>query len=84
MPSLSELGLNLAEVLGIKKKKSEKEAKKAAPKIEPSVGKKTIHGFYHENIEVEVDEEGRVVHATPDNTNGYFYAPPRHRGNSNK
>lgn len=84
MPSLSELGLNLAELLGLKKKKEQEAAKKHIPYENQTLTKKVVLGRYHENIEVEVDEEGRVVHATPDNKTGYRYSPPRKRENSSK
>lgn len=84
MPSLSELGLNLAELLGIKKKKAQEPAKKHVPYENQTLTKKIVPGRYHENIEVEVDAQGRVVHATPDNKTGFRYAPPRKRENSSK
>ena len=78
MPSLSELGLSLAELIGIKKKKTDsKEISVKGPKPEDVAETKVIQGHYHENIQVEVDKEGRVIHAIPDTKTGYYYAPPR-------
>lgn len=80
MPSLSEMGVSIAEALGIKKKKNQA----TSPKIKSSVETKVIHGRYHENIKVDIDDEGRTVHAYPDNETGFHYAPPRKRTEVNE